>query len=76
MTYGLKSDSASLRWITITTGQRAIRVEQGIPMIIIVRDFNPSVHIHPYTVCAGRPVQLRIYQMLVISYLNLIPVPA
>ncbi|KAI9450185.1 hypothetical protein BJY52DRAFT_1175761 [Lactarius psammicola] len=36
-----ESDPASMRWITTTSGQRAVTMEEHTPTPIIVRDFNP-----------------------------------
>ncbi|KAH9061807.1 hypothetical protein EDB83DRAFT_2604653 [Lactarius deliciosus] len=36
-----ESDPASMRWITTTSGQRAVTMEGRTPTPIIVRDFNP-----------------------------------
>jgi hypothetical protein len=48
VTRWFESDHASIRWITTTSGQRAVAMEEGTPTPIIVRDFNP------YTVRSAR----------------------
>lgn len=48
VTRWFESDHASIRWITTTSGQRAVTMEEGPPTPIIVRDFNP------YTVRSAR----------------------
>lgn len=48
VTRWFESDHASIRWITTTSGQRAVTTEEGTPTPIIVRDFNP------YTVRSAR----------------------
>ncbi|KAI9431717.1 hypothetical protein H4582DRAFT_2003725 [Lactarius indigo] len=40
VTRWFESDPASMRWITTTSGQRAVTMEQRVPAPIIVRDFN------------------------------------
>ncbi|KAH9059215.1 hypothetical protein EDB87DRAFT_1737680, partial [Lactarius vividus] len=41
VTRWFESDPASMRWITTTSGQRAVTMEERSPTPIIVRDFNP-----------------------------------
>ncbi|KAH8989922.1 hypothetical protein EDB86DRAFT_2941489 [Lactarius hatsudake] len=41
VTRWFESDPASMRWITTTSGQRAVTMEERTPTPIIVRDFNP-----------------------------------
>jgi hypothetical protein len=41
VTRWFESHPASIRWITTTTGQRAVTIEDRTPTPIIVRDFNP-----------------------------------
>ena len=41
VTRWFEGDSALMRWITTTAGQRAVTMEDGASSPIIVRDFNP-----------------------------------